>query len=642
MVFNRKAGLKPLKGKLKKYPIFGFDIETYNNNRNFLCASIVGENYQKIFYNKEDLKKELATNRRFRGAYLCATNLLFDFFGIFEIREALENFNLIERAGSLILATTHLKYDAKDYNFYNNTKMIKMLQKLKTRDKEKIKTFKQQYYQIKLIDSANHLKTSVMNLGKIVKLPKLKSPSFLGKYPKNKKEWEYMIYYNVRDSTITYKFMEFMQEQYNTIGAEMKTTISSTSLDLFRRKFLRFFWKQQPREHILFSYRGFYGGRTEAYKRGIFNIDNYGKIKSYDVNSLYPYCLKKFRFPIPSKSQIYKKCSSNVIDSFNGVGYFELDVPKDFHIPLLPVKSDKLRFNTGKIKGYYDFYSIRQALNMGCQLLKIKDCIVYEHTFKPFTKFIDVQYNLRMKLKKRNDGTEIAPKILMNSFFGKLGYNFSNKEILGDDTAVLFSKETDSILPTKDKSIYRIITTENSKIPNYVFPIISLMVTAYARNIMQKYFKKIGYDRVIYTDTDCIFTTRKISTSSEIGKLKIENSFKEVCIIKPKFYAGIPIDDKPIIKLKGMQFNPNNINKKLSDIQKAVLNYKKFKKMIINNNFKGENLHFRKLRSAIGSKNKYVNETYIMPKEMGLDDDKRLWQKEHFTARPQESEPIYL
>ena len=624
----RKAGLKPLKGKFKIYPIFGFDIETYNRNKNFLCASIIGDNYQKIFYNKEDIKKELSTNRIFRGSYLCATNLLFDFFGIFEIQEALENFNLIERAGSLILATTHIKYDSKDYKFYNRVKLMKMLKKLKTRDKAKIKEFQQQYYQIKLIDSANHLKTSVEKLGKIVNFPKLEKPVFLGKYPRNKKEWEIIIKYNIRDSTVTYRFMQFIQEQYNKMGCEMKTTISSTSLDLFRRKYLRFFWKQQPRDHILFTYRGMYGGRTEAYKRGIFNIENYGKIKVYDINSLYPFCLKNFKFPIPSKSTIYKKCSSNVIDSFNGVGYFELEAPKDLHIPLLPVKTDKLRFATGNIKGHYDFYSIRQALNMGYQLLKIKNCIVYEHTFKPFSKFIDNQWDLRQELRKREDNTQIVPKITMNSFYGKLIYNFTNKEMLGTHEDVLFSKETDSILPTKDKSIFRIVTTENSRIPNYVFPIIPIMVTAYARNIMQKYFRKIGYEKILYTDTDCIFTTKKLNTSLDIGKLKLEESFKEVCIIKPKFYAGIPIDDKPLIKIKGMH--------------NAIKSYKHFKEMVLKNKFRGNNIHFRKLRSAIGQNNKYVNEIYEMIKEMGLDDDKRLWQKEHFTPRPQESEPICL
>ena len=624
----KKKGLKPLKSKFKIYPIFGFDIETYNRNKNFLCASIIGDNYKKIFYNKEDIKKELTSNRIFRGSYICATNLLFDFFGIFEIREALENFNLIERAGSLILATTHIKYDTKDNNFYNNISMIKMLKKLKTRDKTKIKEFQQQYYQIKMIDSSNHLKTSVSKLGKIINLPKLQSPSFLGKYPRNKKEWEEIITYNIRDSEVTYRFMRFIQNEYNKMGCEMKTTISSTSLDLFRRKYLRFFWKQQPREHILFTYKGMYGGRTEAYKRGIFNIENYGKIKIYDVNSLYPFCLKNFKYPIPSKSELYKKCSSNVIDSFNGVGYFELQAPKDLHIPLLPVKTDKLRFATGSIKGYYDFYSIRQVLNMGYQLLKIKNCIVYEHTFKPFSKFIDTQWKLREKLKDRDDNMQIVPKITMNSFYGKLIYNFSNKEMLGTHEDVLFSKESDSILPTKDKSIFRIVTTENSRIPNYVFPIIPIMVTAYARNIMQKYFRKIGYEKILYTDTDCIFTTKKLNISDEIGKLKLEESFKEVCIIKPKFYAGIPINKKPIIKIKGMH--------------NAIKSYKHFKDMVLKNKFSGNNIHFRKLRSAIGSNNKYVNEIYEMIKEMGLDDDKRLWEKEHFTARPQESEPICL
>ena len=91
-----EAGLRPLKGKVKPIKIFGFDIETYNNNKNFCCGSIVGDNYCKFFRDKQEMINDFSSNRNFRNSYLVATNLMFDFFGLFDIEEAINKFNIIE------------------------------------------------------------------------------------------------------------------------------------------------------------------------------------------------------------------------------------------------------------------------------------------------------------------------------------------------------------------------------------------------------------------------------------------------------------------------------------------------------------------------------------------------------------------
>ena len=626
------VGLRQLKGKIKTYKVFGFDVETFNNNKDFLCASLVGDNYEKFYTykkikgiesdgNLQDLKKELYTNRIFRNSYVCATNLLFDFFSMFPIKEALDNFRIIERQGALVFAQSYCKYK-NPTGFYTNKKIYDMKKALIVKDKGR------EFYKITFIDTLNHLKGSVNELGNIIDLNKLTSPKCLGLEPKKLEEWFYMKKYNIRDSSVTYNFMEWLQRQYNIIGCNMKPTISSTALDLYRRQYLKGFWKQESRAIILKEYLAYYGGRTEAFKRGIFKQENYGKMYVYDFVSLYPSVLHDRKYPIP-KSYQKAKPTTDDIDSFEGIAKFTLKAPY-MHIPYLPSRTDKLLFPYGIITGYYDFFSIRQAIKLGYEIIKVSDGIIYEHTFRPFKEFIHNVFKTRKEWKKRNDNSQLVPKIIMNSFYGKLGFNFSNKELI-------MSYEDLSLLPDFDKvSVYpymiegcdfcRVKTTEKSKIPSYVFPIYPTYTTAYARDKLHKAFMSTGEKRVFYCDTDSVFTNRKQSSSNEMGELQLEKTFKEIAIVKPKFYGGYELQKgKDEIKVKGLR----NIG-----------GYDHFKNMLETNKFQSTNVVFRKLRGSI--KNGYINEVYNVKKHLELDDNKRLWDFKNFSMKPQESKPLII
>jgi len=184
--FVLKKGLYPLKGKVKTRAIFGFDIETYKKNKGFLCASIVGKNYTFFTRTKEKFIKELTSNRLFENCYICATNLLFDFCGIFSLHYMLNKFSVTERHGSLIYAKTYINKNPNDNNLYSSTTLDYMIASKEIKDKKN-------FYPITFIDSGNFLKMSVKQLGEIVKLPKYNSPIRLGFKPRNKKEWDYMI-----------------------------------------------------------------------------------------------------------------------------------------------------------------------------------------------------------------------------------------------------------------------------------------------------------------------------------------------------------------------------------------------------------------------------------------------------------------
>lgn len=605
-------GLRKLNGKVKIYKIFGFDTETYNKNKYLLCASIVGNDYKKVFFSRQSIIDEIRFNRIFRNSFLFATNLGFDFGAIFpDFNQNFKNFDIIERQGSIIFAKTYIDYENKNFN-----------NKFKTIDNSK------EFYPVTFCDSINHLRASVKSLGKIIKLEKLNPPDNLGEFINDDKELKKLVLYNLRDSEITFKFMQFIQDNYNKLGCNLKVTISSTALDLFRRKFLFIRWQQEKRNFILKQYKAYYGGRTEAFKRGLFKSENGYNIKVYDVNSLYPTVLEKFEYPIPDGS-MKKKISFNDIENFEGIVNAELKI-KDLNIPFVPYRDNKLLFPIGKIKGYYDFFTLRKALSYGYEIIKLNDGLVYEHKFKPFKHYINVLWKLRQELRKRNDSSELIPKILMNSFYGKLGFKFYEKELIVDVDFLENIKniDTKTIIPFPDNKLFRVITKDNAKIPNYVFPIMPLYVTAYARHYLYKIFNKIDDDKIFYCDTDSIFTTKILDTGNGLGELKLEKIFDELIIVKPKFYGGLLLENKQnIIKVKGMH---NKIN-----------NYHFLKDMILNDNFTVKSQYFRKLRGVLNGKG-YMNELYVQDKTMLLEDDKRVWELNKFTSSPQNSMPINI
>lgn len=610
--FHRIPGLYPLKRDPTKKRLFGIDVETSEDNQRFLCAAVIGEGYSKTFYSRQELQDELASNRIFQRAFICATSLMFDFYALFpDIPKTHDKFQIIERNGDLVFCKTYVPA-SPDGSFIHP---------------ERIRDLDGEYEPLTFIDSLAHYKSSVESLGRVIQIPKIDHPSFLGSTPKTRAEWAELVIYNARDAEITFKFMSWLQEWYNNLGAELKPTISGSAIDYFRRNCLGGFWMQPPREIIKASYPAYYGGRSEAFRRGLFSADNWGMLRTYDINSLYPAAMRSHHYPIPYEFSQKEKISSNDIEAAMGTAWFELNAPKDLQIPIIPVKTDKLRFPTGLIRGWYDFATIRAAQDHGYEVIQAKNGIVYPHCYKPFKNFVDSLYKKRQEMKSAGNPAEIIPKILMASLYGKWGYNFSNKEmIMAPEPAAAQAARGATIIPIGD-DLFRVITGETGRIPSYVFPIFSIYTTAYARLMMWDKFRQLGSEHLFYTDTDSILTDHHISTSSELGDLKEEEIWHDLCLIKPKFYAGLTNDGKSIIKIKGMH--------------RICPDFADFMHRISAGSFTGSSMHFRKLRGSL-LPGRLMNEPFMMEKSYDLDDNKRLWDQPHFSLQPQQSQPICL
>jgi len=633
--------------KIIPFSIWGFDIETYGENNIFLMGSIVNDKEKFIFWNREEMINFLTTSHKFRGnSLIFATNLGFDFMALFG--NDLSNYDI--------------EFCMRGSSFIN------------------IKITLEKKYTLNFRDTMNFLKTSVSNLGDILKIPKLDKPKFLGEIPKNNKEKKELEIYNIRDSEITFKFANFLQDSFNKIGCNIKFTIASTSMSLFRNKYLKEFLFQPKKEIIEFLYKAYYGGRTETISRGKIKNMNY-----YDINSLYPYVMLSKEYPHPnyieyitfdwdkidnknkeiSKKEI--KRGLDLVNKFEGVSYclvkakFNKDNKFLENIPILPYRDEslnKLVFPLGYFESYQTHVELRKAINLGYEVLIFKS-VYYEKTFNPFKDFVTDNYNKRLEEKKKGSSMDIVYKLILNSLYGKFAQKMETTEIIINNSEESKEKVMKAILKNKEleknkkdykykidmidnyslddeeqndilnPQIYFITDLDKEYIPKFINPILSIYITSYARLELFNLIETIKKNKknIVYFDTDSVITDYNFNTSKDLGALKKEYDIKEGIIIKPKMYYLKGLNEKKeeteVYKCKGLM---------------GINSYKDFENIISTRKF--NYIKFCKFKESLRRKLHY-NKKISIDKDINLEDNKRVWKNEKFNKNIlEESTPI--
>lgn len=593
--------LKPTNESVKPKKIYGFDIETFGNNNNFLMGSIVNNTEKYIFWNQKEMIDFCLNSHDLRNSWLYATNLGFDFLALFgNDFDIYSKFEYIIR-GSEIIHTSYKNETTKSKIYFS--------------------------------DTMNFLKLGVENIGKIINIKKMPKPSFLGKKPKNEIEKKQLEVYNLNDSYITFKFAEYLQNGFNEIGTNIKYTIASTSKSLFTNKYLKYMIMQPSKEVIKEMYKSYYGGRTEIIQRGYIHDCFY-----YDINSLYPSVMKNNVFPFPNTLKLSYKNDVNIIYDYEGISLCNFKV-KDLYIPLLPFRdTDKLLFCNGDFTNWQTHAEIRKAIELGYEV-DIKKTYYTEKTFNPFKDFVDDLYKKRMIYKNENNNMHILYKILLNSLYGKLGQKlqqskvyFVNSQESKDVINKMFNVNRELFkkgLPEKYKietpdnrtyrqngkiyhepRIYYITDLDTENYPSFINPILAIYTTSYARlqlyNLIEKVLKKNG--DVYYYDTDSIITDKNLPCNDNLGDIKKEYDIAEGQLIKPKFYYLKTQQNEDVFKLKGLM---------------GVKTFDQFENII--NTGKYEYVKFTKFKESI-RRNLKFNQKLNVIKELELNDNKRYWK----------------
>lgn len=627
--WNDRYKLDKIEAKVYVKKIISFDVETHNNNREFTLASTYdGKEYKMFFGEKgrEELKHFLVDIRH-QNTFICATNLQFDFCAM----EDMKNFwryKILSRGSKYIGIKKITKYENMKHKGHDTV------------------------FSNTFVDTMNHFAQNVESAGKVLGIHKMDKPATLGKNPRKNvtatavndkgeiyeidgmNELEYLIEYNKRDTLVSYMIMEKMQEIYNKLGCEMKMTISSTALDLWRRKyfpqilFREDFVLNTDVKHKIFEC--FYGGRTEIFGRGIIKSgmnEKTGKYEQwclYDANALYPSVMRN-EFPLPQSIHKPEKYTISNIKEYHG--FSDVSIECDYmYYPLLPYRDEDIGkniFPIGKWRGRYTHLELRKALELGYRILEIHEQYIYTKNFYPFKEYVEELYKIRLQYQKEKNPLEVFIKLLSNSLFGKTGQkSFIEQEWF--DTEEMSQKEFEAYLNSTDTYAlgtvgYRNIEKESDR--NFIYPILPAYVTAYGRLLLYDYMVKYN---AVYTDTDSLITNKYIEHSTELGKMKLEAKLKKAILIRPKMYLKQDEFDKTFIKVKGL----------------PRASIESFENII-----QGQTVHYNKFtRPSESIRRGYpVNSVRDEHKEMDINDNKRIW-KYPFSDKTfsTESEPIMI
>lgn len=290
----------------------------------------------------------------------------------------------------------------------------------------------------------------------------------------------------------------------------------------------------------------------------------------YDVNSLYPYVMENFEYPIGRFNDIEGPealARWNMIlkkhDKYPAaIVACTILVPKKEKYPPLPVRVEgKLIFPTGKVTGVWTLPEINYALSRGAKMLSVSRIVYWKETADYFARFISWAKNGKLTSK---GGKRQLYKDMMNSFYGKLGMNLIRENYLADTEA---NRQT--MIPEAGINDYFVENVGNflegwTKIKKYsvpyVQPHIAAYVTAYARLELIKaiHREESKGNPTYYCDTDSMVVKYPIDEAfvddGEFGKWKEENVIAHAIFLEPKLYAEKPFfEDMPeTIKGKGI------------------------------------------------------------------------------------------
>ena len=169
-----------------------------------------------------------------------------------------------------------------------------------------------------------------------------------------------------------------------------------------------------------------------------------------------------------------------------------------------------------------------------------------------------------MEFPKSNPLNLVA-KLIMNSHYGRYGMPAimpETKVVIDIDNSLLNENITE-IANLKYTKVIQYITEERIRkleidpsLAGNVSIGISAAITAYGRIVMSK-LKNNPDMTLYYSDTDSVYVDKPLDdslvSSTELGKLKLENKITEAIFLAPKVYAFIDSKtSQETIKVKGI------------------------------------------------------------------------------------------
>jgi hypothetical protein len=578
--FKKCKFINPLKNKTKNnnFKFITLDIETFLDENNYhipFCICIYDGLETKSFYLDEFKSSEdmlltalkSITTRNYNNYNIYAHNFSsFDGIILLQILNKIGIINPIIKDGKII--SINLTYQSTGKRNYN----------------------------IKFYDSYLLLQASLRKLAKSFNTEVQKGnfdPTIINKN-------NYILYKNevinyCKDDTISLyqvltKFNALIFDRYK-FTIKNFSTLPSLTFGNFKKNYLKENQITQISGQIENNIRkSFTGGAVDMYIP--FNNENENLI-ALDVNSLYPYAMKEFDFPIGEPTYFQGDITLGNKDAF-GIFHCEITSPKYLEHPILQthVKTKAGIRTIAPLGNWNDWLTSPEIENARKFGYNFK--ILEGYTFQkgnPFQEYISDLYALRLFYPKSDPMNYIA-KLFMNAFYGRFGMkdDFNEIRIVNNETLSKLCDNIDISIKdiiklgkSKDEFIIIINKNEKQKIislfnnlneTHYINIPIATFVTSYSR-IWMSQFKNNPLIKLFYTDTDSIFISTEtipdfllnLIDDKDLGKLKLEHNVIKAIFLAPKLYCFLTNENKLITKTRGLS---HNIELNLGDFQNLL------------------------------------------------------------------------
>lgn len=395
------------------------------------------------------------------------------------------------------------------------------------------------------------------------------------------KDMAVLIDYNRKDCMILYAAIERLQNTLLGLGGELRATIASCAMTLFRRAYLgsEIATTDSGNE---FGRKAYVASRVEVFEREC------GPANYWDINSSFPWSMCK---PQPASML---RITHRVPDSGLYLLECDLSVPASY-LPPLPYRTQdgsRIFFPSGTWNTWLDCTDVRLLEAEGGKIEKVYRCAVFE-------EFGDLAGYVRDLYERKAAATDtferILYKYLLNALYGKFAERSDKRKILinpeyttcqhaprhGGDTCMRL------IMP----GVYEISETMN--VAHAHVPI-SAHVTAESRGLLFGYLKdamggglhkpsnmesahvphsisnmekghttsahidthglcKPSRGKIYYCDTDSIVTDSVLESGEEIGQLKLEHKLTSATFVAPKLYSITDDKGKSKVRSKGFR-----------------------------------------------------------------------------------------
>ena len=361
-------------------------------------------------------------------------------------------------------------------------------------------------------DSAMLLKARLAEIGKIVGLAKgdLQEAEEGG--------WEEVRDYNERDCEILYVALNQFQDRLRDLGGELRPTLASCAMAVFRASYLSRDLKTSPTANR-FAREAYTASRVEIF-RGECQKANY-----FDINSSFPYSMT---FACPGEiTRVGKRWTGHEL----AIVQATVRVPESY-LPPLPLRVDGAIYHpTGTWTNWYSGVDLIEATAAGAKVEKVHRAIHFAE-WGDLSAFVRDLYDRRLQAKKAgNKMDDMTYKILANASYGKLAENPQKQELQVRPPKRPKDPGARLVMPgVWSVPVRRIIPHEHVPAP--------VIITARSRHLLRKgLLKALEQGEVYYCDTDSVICQGELPTGDKLGQWKLEAKILGGQFLAPKLYS---------------------------------------------------------------------------------------------------------